>query len=334
MLDVHGGASPLDDLQPVAHAHEIVKLIDAVRAVHVADSVRRYAVDLVAATRSHPDLRLGASPRATLHLLRAAKASAALWRPGLRPAGRRPGAGRAGAGAPAAAHRAGPVEPPYRRAGRRWRSCSARPCPTVRRRRRSDAPDGYGQQTPRGYCPASAGAARPARRRAVMHRPAADRAARRTAQSGGATQARGLRTALGGLTTRGRSFLAAGRRRRDLRVRPRAGRSAAGRAAARRAAAGLRAGAVPHPLPGRGQPPALPGPGARGLRGAGASADGQRLAAAHRTADAPGPGAVRAGAAAPLRPGPGRGGRPARGVLPGPLRPARAAIRWARCSCG
>jgi MoxR-like ATPase len=44
----------------------------------VADAVRRYAVDLVAATRTHPDLRLGASPRATLHLLRAAKAAAAL----------------------------------------------------------------------------------------------------------------------------------------------------------------------------------------------------------------------------------------------------------------
>jgi MoxR-like ATPase len=78
MLDIHGGVSPLDDLQPVAHAHEIVKLIDAVRTVHVADPVRRYAVDLVGATRNHPDLRLGASPRATLHLLRAAKASAAL----------------------------------------------------------------------------------------------------------------------------------------------------------------------------------------------------------------------------------------------------------------
>ncbi|MEV5125959.1 MoxR family ATPase [Streptomyces decoyicus] len=78
MLDVHGGASPLDDLQPVAHAHEILKMIEAVRTVHVAETVRRYTVDLVAATRSHPELRLGASPRATLHLLRAAKASAAL----------------------------------------------------------------------------------------------------------------------------------------------------------------------------------------------------------------------------------------------------------------
>lgn len=78
MLDVHGGVSPLDDLQPVAHTHDIAKLIDAVRGVHVADTVRRYAVDLVTATRHHPELRLGASPRATLQLLRAAKAAAAL----------------------------------------------------------------------------------------------------------------------------------------------------------------------------------------------------------------------------------------------------------------
>lgn len=78
MLDVHGAVSPLDDLRPVAHAHEIAKLVEAVRMVHVADVVRRYAVDLVGATRDHPDLRLGASPRATLHLLRAARAAAAL----------------------------------------------------------------------------------------------------------------------------------------------------------------------------------------------------------------------------------------------------------------
>lgn len=78
MLDVHGGTPPLDDLQPVAHAHEIVKLIEAVRTVHVSDPVRRYAVALVGATRQHADLRLGASPRATLHLVRAARASAAL----------------------------------------------------------------------------------------------------------------------------------------------------------------------------------------------------------------------------------------------------------------
>ncbi|MFE5210707.1 AAA family ATPase [Streptomyces sp. NPDC056600] len=78
MLDVHGGAPPLEDLQPVAHAHDIVKLIEAVREVHVSEAVRRYAVQLVTATRVHRDLRLGASPRATLHLLRASKAAAAL----------------------------------------------------------------------------------------------------------------------------------------------------------------------------------------------------------------------------------------------------------------
>nr|WP_234327272.1 MoxR family ATPase [Streptomyces sp. NRRL WC-3742] len=78
MLDVHGGADPLEDLQPVAHAADILKLIDLVRAVHIADPVRRYAVDLVGATRNSHELRLGASPRATLHLVRAARAAAAL----------------------------------------------------------------------------------------------------------------------------------------------------------------------------------------------------------------------------------------------------------------
>ena len=78
MLDVHGGASPLADLRPVAHADDVVKAIDAVRRVHVADELRRYAVALVAATRTAPELRLGASPRATLHQLRAARAAAAL----------------------------------------------------------------------------------------------------------------------------------------------------------------------------------------------------------------------------------------------------------------
>jgi MoxR-like ATPase len=78
ILNVHGGVSPLDDLRPVAHAYEIVKLMEAVRTVHVSAAVQRYAVALVSATRQHPDLRLGASPRATLHLVRAARAAAAL----------------------------------------------------------------------------------------------------------------------------------------------------------------------------------------------------------------------------------------------------------------
>jgi MoxR-like ATPase len=78
MIDSHGEGSPLDELEPVADDLEVAKLIAAVRRIHVADSVRRYAVDIVTATREHPDLRLGASPRATLHLLRAGRAVAAL----------------------------------------------------------------------------------------------------------------------------------------------------------------------------------------------------------------------------------------------------------------
>jgi MoxR-like ATPase len=46
--------------------------------VHIAEPVRRYAIDLVTATRDNRDLRLGASPRATLHLLRTGRAAAAL----------------------------------------------------------------------------------------------------------------------------------------------------------------------------------------------------------------------------------------------------------------
>jgi MoxR-like ATPase len=78
MIDTHSAASPLDDLEPVSDAAEVARLVHAVRTVHIADTVRRYAVDLVTATRNHPDLRLGASPRATLHLLRAGRATAAL----------------------------------------------------------------------------------------------------------------------------------------------------------------------------------------------------------------------------------------------------------------
>jgi len=78
VLDRHSAASPLDDLEPVSDALEVAKLIQAVRTVHVAESVRTYAIDLVNATRSNRDLRLGASPRATLHLLRTGRAAAAL----------------------------------------------------------------------------------------------------------------------------------------------------------------------------------------------------------------------------------------------------------------
>jgi MoxR-like ATPase len=78
MLDTHGQISPLDELRPVTDAHEVARMIEAVRQVHVSDEVRRYAVDLVNASRTSPELRLGASPRATLQLVRAARAAAAM----------------------------------------------------------------------------------------------------------------------------------------------------------------------------------------------------------------------------------------------------------------
>jgi MoxR-like ATPase len=78
MLDAHGAGSPLDQLKPVAHASDVRALVAAVREVHVSESIRRYIIDLVNTTRNSPELRLGASPRAALHLLRASRAQAAL----------------------------------------------------------------------------------------------------------------------------------------------------------------------------------------------------------------------------------------------------------------
>jgi MoxR-like ATPase len=78
MLDTHGSESPLEHLKPVAQASDVRALVAAVREVHVSAAIRQYIIDLVTATRNAPELRLGASPRAALHLLRASRALAAL----------------------------------------------------------------------------------------------------------------------------------------------------------------------------------------------------------------------------------------------------------------
>ncbi|WIX84020.1 MoxR family ATPase [Amycolatopsis carbonis] len=78
MVDEHAGHNPLAELSAVSDGATVQRLIETVRAVHMAPEVRRYAVDLVSATRQVPEIRLGASPRATLHLVRAARAQAAL----------------------------------------------------------------------------------------------------------------------------------------------------------------------------------------------------------------------------------------------------------------
>jgi MoxR-like ATPase len=78
MLRQRDVINPLDEITPVVSASEITELISWARAVHVAPAIEDYAVALAAATRTHSDLRLGASPRATLQLVRASKVWAAL----------------------------------------------------------------------------------------------------------------------------------------------------------------------------------------------------------------------------------------------------------------
>src|SRR6266576_1640547 len=78
MLETHGSSSPLDQLKPVATATDVRALILAVRGVLVSAPVKQYIIAIANATRKAPELRLGASPRAALHLLRARRARAAL----------------------------------------------------------------------------------------------------------------------------------------------------------------------------------------------------------------------------------------------------------------
>jgi MoxR-like ATPase len=78
MLRNREGGSPLDALQPVVTLERLGRMIATVRAVFVSPAVEHYAVAIASATRVDRDLRLGASPRATLQLVRAAKARAAL----------------------------------------------------------------------------------------------------------------------------------------------------------------------------------------------------------------------------------------------------------------
>jgi MoxR-like ATPase len=78
MLESHAASNPLDDLEPVTDGGTLRKLIQTVGQVHLSPAVQRYAVAITTATRRSTDVLLGASPRATLHLVRAAKAQAAL----------------------------------------------------------------------------------------------------------------------------------------------------------------------------------------------------------------------------------------------------------------
>jgi len=69
---------PIDTLEQAVDGERIPALQQKVRQVHVVESVRRYILDIARATREHPALSLGASPRGSLALFRAAQANAAL----------------------------------------------------------------------------------------------------------------------------------------------------------------------------------------------------------------------------------------------------------------
>ena len=71
-------AHPVDQLQTVASSDDLIKLQEAAKNIYVDSTVREYIVSLVEATRSHEDVSLGASPRASLGMFRAVRAMAIL----------------------------------------------------------------------------------------------------------------------------------------------------------------------------------------------------------------------------------------------------------------
>ncbi|MCU1408070.1 MAG: ATPase [Microbacteriaceae bacterium] len=78
MLDARDTTSPLSLIDSVVTVSQLRSMMTAARSVFASPAVKEYAVNLVRATREDRDLRLGASPRATLQLIRAAKSQAAI----------------------------------------------------------------------------------------------------------------------------------------------------------------------------------------------------------------------------------------------------------------
>jgi len=78
MLRSRDSTSPLRSVTPVVHARDLMAMVRTARTVYASPAVEKYVVALAHATRTDPELRLGASPRASLQLVRAAKSRAAL----------------------------------------------------------------------------------------------------------------------------------------------------------------------------------------------------------------------------------------------------------------
>jgi MoxR-like ATPase len=69
---------PIDDLNPVVSAQDIINCQEAIRSVHVDDKIKRYVLEIVHNSREHEDVLLGGSPRASIALFRTAQALAAV----------------------------------------------------------------------------------------------------------------------------------------------------------------------------------------------------------------------------------------------------------------
>jgi MoxR-like ATPase len=78
MLAEHAAGDRVLELEPATEVGEVLAAQEAAARVHASDALRRYVVAVLEATRSDPRVELGASPRAGLMLLKAAKALAAL----------------------------------------------------------------------------------------------------------------------------------------------------------------------------------------------------------------------------------------------------------------
>jgi MoxR-like ATPase len=78
MLQALAGAHPITAIEQVVEGTQLTELQEAIWGIHVEDSLREYIIRLASATRAHPDLALGVSPRATFALFRATQAHAAL----------------------------------------------------------------------------------------------------------------------------------------------------------------------------------------------------------------------------------------------------------------
>ena len=78
MLERFEDADPLGSLKPVASAQDVLRIQGMVRQIYIDPVLRSYLVRTIRATRSHPDVELGASPRATLGLYRCAQALAGI----------------------------------------------------------------------------------------------------------------------------------------------------------------------------------------------------------------------------------------------------------------